>query len=160
VSFLLFVSWILPTAHSHEDEGNLRASQAQMQEHLQQELDQSLRNLNEEFQGDRKLFFMNAGAICNRVENAFQDAVDCICEWQYFTFAFAFRCTTSEAVKLAGISGVPVYSGALNLNPFQLGLESKAKVCVKEGKFDDSNLDDLCVGGSLCIGIGGVGACK
>jgi hypothetical protein len=160
VPFLFLVAWILPAVQSHEDGGNLRASQGQMQEHVQQELDQSLRNINEEFQGDRELFFIRASVICNRIEGAFRESVDCTCKWQYFTFAFEFTCTNSETVNLAGISGKPEYSGAIDLNPFRLGLEIVAKVCIKEGTFNSINLADLCVGGSLCIGAGGLGPCK
>jgi hypothetical protein len=160
VSFLFSISWILPAVQSHEGGGNLRASQGQMQEHLQQELDQSLRNLNEEFQGDRELFFVSAGSICNRIEKAFQENVDCTCNWRYLNFAFEFKCTTNDRVNVVGgISGVPEYTGALDLNPFQLGLEIKANVCIKEGKFKDSNLQDICVGGALCIGLSGTGPC-
>jgi hypothetical protein len=76
---------------------------------------------------------LSAGRICKHFENAFQDAVDCICNWKYFHLAFAFKYYTKEAVNLVGISGVPEYSGAIDLNQFQLGLEIKAKVCIKEG---------------------------
>jgi hypothetical protein len=159
VPFLFFLSWILPAVQSQEDGGNLRASQGQMHEHLQQELDQSLRNLNEEFQGDRELFFIRASAICNRIESAFRESVDCTCAWQYFTFAFGFTCTNSRTVNLAGISGKPEYSGSIDLNPFRLGLDIDAKVCIKEVKIGSINLPNLCVDGALCLGAGGVGPC-
>jgi hypothetical protein len=157
VSFLFFVScWILPAVQSHEDGGNLRASQAQMQEHLQQKLDQTLRNLNEEFQGDRELLFI--GAICRRIGDAFQEPVDCTCEYKYRSIAFDFKCTGKDRVNVAGgITGVPKYSGVINLNPLQLGYEVRATACLTEMRFLFINLLDLCVGGSQCYAMIGEG---
>jgi hypothetical protein len=159
VSFLFFVAWILPAVHSQEDEGNLRASQAQMQEHLQQKLDQTLRNLNEEFQGgDRKLFFLKSiieGRACRRVESNFPFPVNCACNLKYLSLSFDFQCIANGRLNVGGISGgLEAYSGAFNLNPFKFGYKVLAEVCIKEGTFNNDSLEDLCVGRSQCFGIG------
>jgi hypothetical protein len=162
LSFLFLVSWILPAVQSLEDGGNLRASQGQMQEHLQQELDQSISNLNEEFQDERGLiFFIPSGPICRRIERAFAGSVTCSCGWKGpFSFAYDFTCTATDRIDIAGISGVPAYSGGLNPRVFSLRLDVSARICLTEGEIGGSSAEDLCVGGSLCTGlIGGTGTC-
>jgi hypothetical protein len=162
VSFLFFISWILPAVQSHEDGGNLRASQGQVQEHLQQELDQSIRNLNEEFQDERGLiFFIPSAPICNRIQSAFAGSVTCSCAWRGpLSFSYDFTCTAINRIDISGISGVPAYTGGLDIKLFQLRLDIDVKICLTDGEIAGNVAEDLCVGGSLCTGlIGGTGAC-
>jgi hypothetical protein len=159
VSFLFFASWVLPAVQSHEDGRNLRASKDQMQEGLQPLLDQSLSNLNEEFEDDRELLFISAGAICRRINRALNGNVDCVCGWGIFPFLFEFTCPSTDSVNLAGLRGVPVYSGKIDFQVLKLGIKVAANVCLTTTTFGDQNFQDLCVGGGLCAGVSGFDSC-
>jgi hypothetical protein len=157
----LFPGSSLRAVQSQEDGGNLRRWKGERQESLQQGLDQSLRKLTEEFiKDERELFFRSAGTICSSIEMAFSDRVDCTCAWQFATIGFSFSCKAYTSGTLAGISGVPEWTGAIDLNPFKLGMEIEASICVKERQVNDLPDGDFCVGGSLCIDRGGVEPCK
>jgi hypothetical protein len=155
VSFIFFVSWILPAVQSHEDGGNLRASQGQMQEHYQQKLDQSIRNLNEEFQGDRELLWgrISEFLVCRRIEKALSDNVACECDFKLFHGQqYAFKCLGTDNFNLAFFKGVPEYSGTIDIDLFHFNFDISAKVCIKDGRFFSISFRELCISGSLCAG--------
>ena len=107
---------------------------------------------------DRSLWFLDG--TCSRIEEAFDDDVECTCTFYWYVLAYEWKCVSKKPITLVGIEAKVQYKGTLDFQLFQLRLDIVGEVCLVGGKYEGTDLLDICAGGSLCVGSNGAGICS
>ena len=107
---------------------------------------------------------LQAGFICDRIENAFNGAVTCDCSIRYTTLKVSFNCAYEQpACTPQTVAGTfcsqPKYAGKLSLRPLRASATLENNVCAGNVTLTDSPagnvfFENLCVDTDLCFRLG------